>query len=131
MGEPHRPHGLPTGLSSARIGSRHLAHLYIARLPRLRFGLRRRLRALALERGRHDRPIRPASEDIAASAARPDARRFPTDRDCGAPRTRVPPFQALLDFLDSAADSHAVAGAETADDAGLSRPTGHGGSQED
>src|SRR3989442_1437557 len=74
---------------------------------------------------------RPAGEDVAASAARPDARRFPADRDRGAPRTRVPPFQALLDFLDPAADSHTVAGAETGDDACLSRATGHGGSQED
>src|SRR5207245_2513106 len=104
----------------ARIGSRHFAHLYISGLLRLRFGLRRRLRDLALERGRHNRPIGPAGEDVAASAARPDARRFPTDRDRGAPRTRVPPFQALLDFLDAAADSHTIEGAETADDACLS-----------
>src|SRR2546426_10185688 len=105
----------------ARIGSRHFAHLYMSRFLRLRFRLRRGLRALPLERGRHDRPVRPAGEDVAASAARPDARRFPTDRDRGAPWTRVPPLQALLDFLDAAADSHPVAGAETADDACLSR----------
>src|SRR2546421_6902848 len=115
----------------ARIGSRHFAHLYMSGLLRLRLRLRRRLRDLALERSRHDRPVGPAGEDVAASAARPDARRFPTDRDRGAPRTCVPPFQALLDFLDSATDSHPVAAAATADDACLSRATGHGESQED
>src|SRR3989449_9947065 len=93
--------------------------------------LRRGPRALAFDGGRHDRPVGPAGEDVAASAARPDARRLPADRDRGAPRTCVPPFQALLDFLDSATDSHPVAGAETADDACLSRATGHGESQED
>src|SRR2546426_7854427 len=131
MFDPQRSHWIPTVLMFARIGSSHFAHLYMSGLLLLRFGLRRRLRDLPLERGRHDRPIRPAGEDIAASAARPDARRFPTDRDRGAPRTRVPPFKALLDFLDAAADSHAVAGAETPDDACLSRATGHGESQED
>src|SRR2546425_13123149 len=115
----------------ARIGSRHFAHLYMSGLLRLRFRLRRRLRDLALKRGRHDRPVGPAGEDVAAPAARPDAGRFPTDRDRGAPRTRVPSLQALLDFLDSPADSPTVAGAETGDDACLSRATGHGGSQED
>src|SRR6058998_1420577 len=105
----------------ARIGSRHFAHLYILGFLRLRFRLRRRLRDLPLEGGRHDRPVGPAGEDVAASTARPDARRFPADRDRGAPWTRVPPFQALLDFLDSATDSRPVAGAETADDACLSR----------
>src|SRR5947208_16225624 len=114
----------------ARIGSRHFAHLYISGLFRLRLGLRGRLDDLPLERRRHDRPIRAAGEDIAASAALPDARRFPTDRDRGASRTRVPPFQALLDFLDAPADSHTVPGAETADDACLSRATGHVESQE-
>src|SRR6266705_1908689 len=94
----------------ARIGSRHFAHLYMSGLLRLRFRLRRGLRYLPLERGRHDRPVRPTGEDVAASAARPDARRFPTDRDRGAPWTRVPPFQTLLDLLHSAADSHSVAG---------------------
>src|SRR5438445_11933150 len=102
----------------ARIGSRHFAHLYMSGLLRLRFRLRRGLRDLPLERGRHDRPVRPAGEDVAASAARPDARRFPADRDHGAPWTRVPPFQALLDFLDAAADWQRVAGAETGDDGG-------------
>src|SRR5438034_11596399 len=92
----------------ARIGSRHFAHLYMSGLLRLRFRLRRGLRDLPLERGRHDRPVGPAGEDVAASAARPDARRLPADRDRGAPRTCVPPFQALLDFLDSAADSPSV-----------------------
>src|SRR5439155_6608932 len=106
-------------------------HLYMSGLLRLGFRLRRGLRDLPLERGRHDRPVGPAGEDVAASAARPDARRFPADRDRGAPWTGVPHFQALLDFLDAAADSHTVGGAETADDACLSRATGHGGSQED
>src|SRR5437867_3935672 len=100
-------------------------------LLRVHCRLRRDLRGLQLDGGRQDRPVGPAGEDVAASAARPDARRFPTDRDRGAPWTRVPPFQALLDFLDSATDSHPVAGAETADDACLSRATGHGESQED
>src|SRR2546428_7448700 len=99
----------------ARIGSRHFAHLYMSGLLRLRFRLRRRLRDLPLERGRHDRPVGPAGEDVAASAVRPDARRFPADLDRRAPRTRVPPFQALFDFLDPADDSDAVAGADTCD----------------
>src|SRR5206468_10826489 len=100
-----------------------------AALLRLRCRLRRGRGDLALDRGRNGGPVGPAGEDVAASAARPDARRLPADRDRGAPRTCVPPFQALLDFLDSATDSHPVAGAETADDACLSRATGHGESQ--
>src|SRR2546422_6585705 len=112
-------------------GPGHSAPLYMPGPPPLLFRLRRAPRPLPLERGRHDRRVGPAGEDVAASAARPDARRFPTDRDRGAPWTRVPHFQALLDFLDAAADSHPVAGAETADDACLSRATSHGDSQED
>src|SRR5438094_8039341 len=99
----------------ARIGSRHFAHLYMSGLLRLRFRLRRGLRDLPLERGRHDRPVRPAGEDVAASAARPDARRFPTDRDRGAPWTRVSPCQALLCFLVATSASLPVAGAVASD----------------
>src|SRR3989454_6342489 len=113
------------------MGPGPFAHLYLPGPLRLRSRLRRPPRAPPVERGRPDGREAPAGEDVAASAARPDARRFPTDRDRGAPRTRVPPFQALLDFLDAAADSHPVPGAETADDACLSRATGHGESQED
>src|SRR5713226_10647824 len=115
----------------ARIGSRHFAHLYMSGLLPLRLGLRGRLGDLALERGRHDGPIRAAREDITTPVALPDGGRFPMDRDREAPRTGVLLFQALLDFLDPAADSHPIAGAETGDDACLSRATGHGGPQED
>src|SRR3989442_13988054 len=87
----------------ARMGSRHFAHLYISGLLRLRFGLRGGLGDLPLERGGHDRPVGAAREDIAASAARPDPARLPTDRVRGASRTRVSPFQAFLDLLLSAA----------------------------
>src|SRR2546428_13452576 len=115
----------------ARIGSRHFAHLYMSGLLRLRFRLRRGLRDLPLERRRHDRPVGAAREDVAASAAPPDPARSPADRDRGPSRTRVPPFQAFLDLLYPAANAYAVAGPETADDACLSRATGHGGPQED
>src|SRR6266567_8066883 len=115
----------------ARIGSRHFAHLYISGFSRLRLGLLRRLRDLAFEGYRHDRTVGAPREDVAAATAFPHAARAPEDRDRRATRARVPMLQAFLDLLNATADPHSIAGAEPADDACLSRATGHGRPQDD
>src|SRR5438552_2219500 len=97
----------------ARIGSRHFAHLYISGLFHLRLGLLRGLHELAFEGGRDDWTVRAPREDVAAAPALPHAGRAPVNGDRCAAGALVPVLQALLDFLDTSADPHSIAGAES------------------
>ena len=113
------------------MGSRHFAHLYISGLFRLRFGFLSGLGDLAFERRRDDRTVCASREDVTAAPAFPHAGRTTVNGDRSASRARVPVLQAFLDFLDPSADTHSIAGAESANDACLSRATGHGRPQDD
>src|SRR5207247_10056852 len=69
--------------------------------------------------------------DVTAAPAFRHAGRTTVNGDRSASRARVPVLQAFLDILDPSADTHSIAGAESANDACLSRATGHGRPQDD